>query len=86
MTSDARSLDWSAQGGGELLVVVGPPAVPAIEPLTATGPVPPRHGVRITGVDAASDRCFDARDGIVDRSEQLGPTVSIESVGVGDES
>lgn len=40
----------------------------------------------MTGVDAAPDGCFDAVDGIAHRSEQLGPTVAVQSVGVGDES
>ncbi len=76
----------SVEGGGELVVVVGPPAAPAVVALAATGPVPHRDGVRITGVDAAPDGCFDAGDGIVHGGEQLRPAVPVQSVGVGDES
>ncbi len=77
---------WSEEGGGELVVVVGPPAAPAVVALAATGPVPHRDGVRVTGVDAAPGGCFDADDGIVHRGEELCPTVPVQSVGVGDES
>ena len=66
---------WSAEGGGELVVVVGPPAAPAVVALAATGPVPQRDGVRVTGVDAAPDGCFDAVDGVVHGGEQLRPAV-----------
>src|SRR5919106_4305815 len=77
---------WSEEGGGELVVVVGPPAAPAVVALAATGPVPHRDGVRVTGGDAAPDGCFEAVDGIVFGGEQLCPTVPVQSVGVGDES
>src|SRR6266545_4672995 len=43
----------SEEGGDELVVVVGPPAAPALVALAATGPVPHRGDVRVTGVDAA---------------------------------
>src|SRR5450755_3537620 len=76
----------SAQGGGELVVVVRPPAAPAVVALAATGPVPQRDGVRVTGVDAAPDGCFDAIDGIAHGGEQLFTAVPVQSVGVGDES
>ena len=77
---------WSEEGGGELVVVVGPPAAPAVVLLHAPGPVPHRDRVRVTGVDAAPDGGFDAVDGIVHRGEQLRPAVAVQSVGVGDES
>ena len=54
----------SAEGGGELVVVVRPPAAPALVALAAAGPVPHRDGVRVIGVDASADCCFDAVDGI----------------------
>jgi len=60
----------SEEGGGELVVVVGPPVAPAVIALAATGPVPHRVGVRVTGVNAAVDGCFDAGDGIVHGREQ----------------
>ena len=81
--------DWHASlaaRGGELVVVVGPPAAPAVVALAATGPVPHRDDVRVTGVDAAPDGGFDAGDGIVHGGEQLDPAVPVQSVGVGDES
>jgi hypothetical protein len=74
------------EGGGELVVVVGPPAAPAVVALAATGPVPHLGDVRVTGVDAAPDSRFDAGNGIVHGGEQLCPTVPVQSVGVGDES
>jgi hypothetical protein len=80
--NDARSVE----GGREPFVVVHPPAAPAVVARAATGPVPHRDGVRVAGVDAAPDGCFDAIDGVVHGGEQLGPTVPVQSVGVGDES
>ncbi len=77
---------WSQEGGGELVVVVGPPATPAIVLLDAPGPLQDRDGVRVTSVNAASGGYFDAVDGIVHGGEQLRPTVPVQSVGVGDES
>jgi hypothetical protein len=70
----------------EAVVVVGPPAAPAVVALAATRPVPHFDGVRITGVDGAPDGCFEAVDGIAYGGEQLCPTIPVESVGVGDES
>src|SRR4051794_10990251 len=55
----------SEQGGGELVVMVGPPPAPAVVALAATGPVPQRDGVRVTRADAAPDGGFDAVDRIV---------------------
>ena len=46
----------------------------------------PSRWVRVTGVDAAADCCFDAVDGIVHGGEQFRPTVPIESVCVSHES
>jgi hypothetical protein len=75
----------SEEGGGELVVVVGPPVAPAVIALAATGRVPHRVGVRVTGVNAAVDGCFDASDGIVHGGEQRCPALPVQSVGVSDE-
>ena len=74
------------EGGAELVAVGSPPAAAAVVALAATGPVPHLDGVRVTGVDAAPDGCFEAVDGVVHGGEQLRPTVPVQSVGVGDES
>jgi hypothetical protein len=71
------------ESGSELVVMVGPPAAPAGVAFAATGPVPHLDGVRVTGIDAAPDGCFDSVDGIVYRGEQLCPPVGVQSVGVG---
>ena len=65
----------SEEGGGELVVMVGPPVARAVIALAATGPVPNRVGVRVTGVNAAADGCFDAGDGIVHGGEQRCPAL-----------
>src|SRR3954453_16724901 len=74
----------SEERGGKLVAVVRPPLAPAIVPLPATGAVPHRDGTRVTGADSAPDRCFDAVDRIIDRGEQLPPTVRVQSAGGGD--
>jgi hypothetical protein len=58
----------SEKGGGELVVVVGPPAAPAVVLLHAPGPLQRRDGVRVTRVDTALRGCFDTVESCSPRS------------------
>src|SRR5688500_6715063 len=76
----------SAEGCGERVAMVRPPAAPAVVLLHAAGPLQRGHGVRVTSVHAATGRGLDAVDRVVHGGQQLGSTVAVESVRVGDES
>jgi hypothetical protein len=81
-----RTRRRSGKGGGELVVVIGPPDASALVALAATGPVPHRGHVWVFGVGPTPDSGFYTGDRVVHRGEQLCPTVPVKSVGVGDES
>src|SRR5258706_5418281 len=79
VSGEVRHLRRLPKSSHELVVMLGPPPTPPVEPLGAFGPVPQRLGARVAGIDAAPDGRLDAREGNVHRREQLGPAVPIQS-------